>query len=67
MYDLFESLLQQLLLKKPEKPLDFLIERISNPDQQMRRVFLMGPPGCQKSENAKMIADTFGWKTINVG
>ena len=31
-YDLFESLLQQLLLKKPEKPLDFLIERISNPD-----------------------------------
>ena len=27
----------------------------------------MGPPGCQKAENAKMIADHFNWKPINVG
>jgi len=54
-YDLFEKLLQQLLLKKPEKPLEFLIERIQQSDQEskckfnlnksVRRVFLMGPPG----------------------
>ena len=25
-YDLFENLLQQILVKKPEKPLDFLID-----------------------------------------
>ena len=31
-YDLFEKLLQQLLLKKPEKPLEFLIERIQQSD-----------------------------------
>ena len=33
----------------------------------MRRIFLNGPPGCQKSENAKMVADSFGWRCINVG
>lgn len=27
-YELFESLLQQLLLNKPEKPLDFLINSL---------------------------------------
>ena len=31
-YDYFSQLFQQLLLKKPERPLDFLIERIANPD-----------------------------------
>ena len=30
-YDMFDKLLTQLLLKKPEKPIDFLIEHISNP------------------------------------
>ena len=54
-YDLFENLLQQLLLKKPEKPIDFLMERIQASDTEskcklkltslVRRVFLMGPPG----------------------
>lgn len=27
----------------------------------------MGPPGCQKAENAKAFADSFGWRCINVG
>lgn len=27
----------------------------------------MGPPGCQKAENAKGLADSFGWKYISPG
>lgn len=33
-YDLFENLLQQLLVKKPERPIDFLLEKISNPESE---------------------------------
>lgn len=35
-YDMFENLLQQLLLKKPEKPIDFLIEKIQQSDQESK-------------------------------
>jgi hypothetical protein len=27
----------------------------------------MGPPGCQKMENARTLADTLGWKSIHPG
>lgn len=65
---MFDSLLTQLLLKKPDKPIDFLIEHISNPSAlQTRRVFMVGPPGCQKAEHAKAVASANGWACINVG
>ena len=68
MYDLFDKLLTELLLKKPEKPIDFLIENISNSaNLQMRRVFFVGAPGSKKAEHAKAVAERFGWRCINVG
>jgi len=42
---------------KPENPLDFIINSLSN--QKVRRIFFLGTPGSQKTENAMAIADYF--------
>jgi adenylate kinase len=31
-YELFEGLLKQLVINRPEQPLDFLIQKLSKPD-----------------------------------
>jgi adenylate kinase family enzyme len=32
-----------------------------------RRIFVMGPIGCQRHEVAKSVAESFQWKYISVG
>jgi hypothetical protein len=53
-YDLFEDLLKGLIVKQPDDPINHLIEKLSNPDNQsncfslyaiVKKVFLIGPPG----------------------
>ena len=76
-YEMFEQLLQQILLNKPERPLDFIIEKLQiEPGKKnnfiqipnlVKRVFLMGPPGSFRQENAAFVADSFGWKCITTG
>lgn len=58
-------MLQQILLNKPDRPLDFIIEKLQQ--EPVKRVFLMGPPGSFRQENASFIADQFGWKCITTG
>lgn len=60
-YELFEELFQQLLVNKPDKPLDFLIEQLDKVPNPIRRVFLMGPPGTFRTECAKQIGEETGW------
>ena len=36
-YELFEDLLQQLLVAKPDKPLDYLIEMLEKPPSKYTR------------------------------
>lgn len=76
---MFENLLQELLVNKPDKPLDFLINALQmDPGKQptisftnrlisVRRVFLMGPPGSFRQENAGFLSDKFEWKCIATG
>lgn len=33
-YELFESLLKQLVINRPEQPLDFLIQKLSQPERK---------------------------------
>lgn len=67
-------------MTKPDKPIDFIIEKLGSEKNGksifdkwyifiwiVRKIFLMGPPGCQKAENAKGLADSFGWKYISPG
>ena len=32
-----------------------------------RRIFLMGPPGSNRKENALALAEHFGWSCISIG
>ena len=33
-YELFEGLLKQLVIHRPEQPLDFLVQKLSKPDRK---------------------------------
>lgn len=63
--DLFQELLQSLLKTKPEEPLDFLIERLQK--SQVKRVFVVGPPGCGKSRVAQELGHEFGCAVVSMG
>lgn len=54
-----------MLVAKPERPLDFLIDRLS--EEPVKRFFLMGPPGSFRAENAKALGEQFSWKEIHTG
>ena len=76
-YELLESLLKQLVINRPEKPLDFLIEKLQKSESKIyflclidltaKRIFLMGPPGTNRKETALALADHFSWQCISVG
>lgn len=64
-YELFQGLLKQLIIHRPENPLDFLIERLARPDS--KRIFIVGPPGSNRKEIALSLAEHFNWVCISVG
>lgn len=57
--------MKQLLVNKPERPLDFLIDKLSCPPA--KRVILMGPPGSERHITADALATLNGWSIINTG
>lgn len=57
MRELFLSLLKQLIVSKPDKPLDFLIDKLYNP--LVKRIFILGPSGSERKEYAKRLKDRF--------
>ena len=88
-YELFENLLKQLVIHRPEQPLDFLIHKLSKAERKFdgllfnlklpsllgnlltfyvaKRIFLVGPPGSNRKENALALAEYFNWQSISVG
>ena len=42
-YDLFEKLFKELIINKPENPIDYLIERLKR--QEVKRIFITGYSG----------------------
>ena len=65
-YELFKNLFKDLLVNRPENPLDFLIDKLKNPKPPIR-VFVVGPPGSNRKEIALSLSDHFAWPWINVG
>lgn len=65
MYELFEDLLKQLIVARPENPLQFLLQKIKM--SQVRRVFLLGAPGACRQENLEALSEYFEWKRISTG
>lgn len=66
LYELLKNLLKDLLIHRPEEPLDFMISKLNNPKPPMR-VFVVGPPGSNRKEIGLSLADHFGWPCVNVG
>ena len=64
-YELFDSLLQQLIVQRPENPHQFLIQKLKA--QQVRRIFLLGAPGSGRTQIANTLKDTYEWRAINTG
>jgi len=64
-YGLFQDLLQKLIVKRPEKPLDFLIECLQT--KPAVRVCVIGPPGIARSAVAKKLANEYNVPYIHVG
>lgn len=64
-FERFEDLLKQVLVKRPDNPLEFFIEKIKQ--NAVRRIFLMGLPGSHRKEHMQELAEEFGWKCISSG
>lgn len=58
MFQLFEGLLQQLLVHKPAKPIDFLIKTLKTP--QNPHVVILGPPGAEARLQCELLAAKAG-------
>lgn len=55
-FEYLQDLLRQVIVARPEQPLDFLIEKI-NEMTPIRKLFLMGMPGTARRETAITIAE----------
>ena len=61
-YDLFEKLFKELIINKPEDPIDYLIERLKRKD--VKRIFITGYSGTHKKEISKSIANALGYECV---
>lgn len=52
---MFLGLLKQLIVAKPDAPLDYLIEKLQNATTT-RRIILLGPPGTHKKSHGNVIS-----------
>ncbi len=72
-YDIFEELMKGLLKEKPADPLQFMVSKLENPERMgiahwvAKRIFVMGPPGCRKTEKALTFANELNYVTVSVG
>jgi adenylate kinase len=64
-YDLFESLLKELVLDQPEDPLNYLIKKLELP--QKRRLFIVGATGTQVKGVGKELASRFRLEFVSTG
>jgi adenylate kinase len=74
---LFENLLKQLIIHRPDQPLDFLTQKLQKPEGKFqflkfqisiaKRIFLMGPPGSGRKETALALSEYFSWGCISIG
>lgn len=64
-YDLFEKLLKELVVNKPNDPISYLIKRLKTED--ISRVFITGSSGCDRKEISLLIADDLRYSCVSVG
>lgn len=63
--DLFKNLTKQLIIHRPDSPIDFLIDRIQK--KEPIRVFIVGPPGSKAKLLARRLSKDIDFTTISAG
>lgn len=64
-YFLFEKLIKELVIVKPDQPIDYLIKRLKTPDT--KRIFITGSAGVNRREVALSLANHFNYEGISIG
>ena len=64
-YELFEELVRQVVVSRPEKPLEFILQKIKA--NRSKRIFLLGAPGARKQACLDIIAEQFEFRKISTG
>lgn len=64
-FEMFLHHLKQVLVHRPEKPIDFLIDKFSNPT--VKRFLIIGPAGSSRREHCKKLAATYGMNVVDTG
>ena len=63
-YDLFEKLFKELIINKPESPIDYLIERLKR--QEVKRIFITGYSGTNRKSISLAIANALGYSCLSM-
>ena len=63
-YDLFEKLFKELIINKPENPIDYLIERLKR--QEVKRIFITGYSGTNRKSISLAIANALGYSCLSM-
>lgn len=53
------------MVARPEKPYDFILQKLAQ--APIKRVFVLGAPGCSRRETSSSLSDYFQWKNISTG
>ena len=63
-YDLFEKLFKELIVNRPEHPIDYLITRLNR--QDTKRIFITGYPGTERKSICLAITNSLGYSCLNM-
>ena len=63
-YDLIERLFEELIVYKPENPIDYLIARLQR--KTTKRIFITGTPGAKVDNICLSLANNLGYRCINM-
>ena len=64
-YELFEDLIRQVVVARPQDPHQFILQKIKA--RRSQRIFLLGAPGTKKQSVVEPLSEQFEWKKISAG
>ena len=64
-YDLFEKLFKELIVNRPDEPIDYLIERLQRKETQ--RIFITGYPGTDGKDVGLAVGEALKITCLSVG
>ncbi|XP_061434743.1 LOW QUALITY PROTEIN: adenylate kinase 8-like [Lethenteron reissneri] len=60
LFDICKNLLEQVLIHKPDDPIQFFIDAINRDNQDVPRILLLGPPASGKTTIARLACERLG-------